>query len=129
MEELVRRGELDGATSVMFREVVELSEEEFQQLRGSPTWAARVAAAHTVPRELRAEEGYRLDPEQFRSVTAPALLMLGSESPSWARQGTELARAVLPNPRLTVLPGQGHAAIMTAPELFTAEVVRFLETE
>lgn len=89
----------------------------------------RVAAAHTVPRELRSEEGYRPDPEQFRSVTAPALLVLGSESPGWAYQGTEVVRSVLPDARVTVLPEQGHLAIMTAPELFTTEVLRFLQAQ
>lgn len=127
MEELIRRGERDQAMTIMFREVLEVSEEELEQFRASPTWPMRVAAAHTVPREFRAEEGYRPDPEQFRPVTAPALLVLGSESPVWAHQGTELARAVLPDARVTILPEQGHLAIMTAPELFTTEVVRFLQ--
>jgi len=127
MEELIRRGEPDHAMTIMFREVLEFSEEELEQFRASPTWPMRVAAAHTVPRELRAEERYRPDPEQFRSFTVPALLVLGSESPVWAHQGTELARTVLLNARVIVLPEQGHLAIMTAPELFTTEVVRFLQ--
>src|SRR3990170_2085909 len=59
MEELIRRGERDDAMVVMFREVLEFSEEELEQFRASPTWPMRVAAAHTVPRELRAEESYR----------------------------------------------------------------------
>jgi pimeloyl-ACP methyl ester carboxylesterase len=127
MEDLIRRGERDQAMLFFFREVLELDEEELAQFTASPTWPARVAAAHTVPRELRAEEGYYPDPEQFRSVTAPALLVLGSASPVWAQQGTEVVRAVLPDARVTLLAGEGHLAIMTAPEVFTAEVVRFLQ--
>jgi pimeloyl-ACP methyl ester carboxylesterase len=127
IEEMIQRGECDQAIAWMFRDVLELSEDEVEQVRALPTWPMRVAAADTVPREFRAEAGYRPDPEQFRSVTAPALLMLGSQSPEWAHQGIEVARSVLLDARITVLPGQGHLAITTAPELFASEVVRFLQ--
>ena len=99
---------------------------ELEQLRASPTWSARVAAAHTVAREIRAEEAYRVDPERFRDLAAPTLLLLGEESPDWAREGTERIRAILPDARVAILRGQGHMAIMTAPELVADEVARFL---
>jgi pimeloyl-ACP methyl ester carboxylesterase len=35
--------------------------------------------------------------------------------------------AALPDARVVVLPGQQHAAMYTAPEIFVREVVRFLE--
>jgi pimeloyl-ACP methyl ester carboxylesterase len=39
---------------------------------------------------------------------------------------TWLFRAALPDARVSILRGQGHAAIMTAPELVAEEVARFL---
>jgi pimeloyl-ACP methyl ester carboxylesterase len=54
------------------------------------------------------------------------LLLLGEESPDWARDGTELIRAALPDARVAVLRGQGHAATVTAPELVADEIARFL---
>jgi pimeloyl-ACP methyl ester carboxylesterase len=54
------------------------------------------------------------------------LLLLGSESPQWAREGSEVVQSVLPDSRVAVLEGQGHIAIMTAPELVADEVARFL---
>lgn len=126
MDDMLRRGERDGAVSLLFRDYVTSSPEEFEQLRASPIWPMRVAAAHTIPREARAEEQYQLDREQYRLVDVPVMLLLGSESPSWARQGAERVQAVLPDARIVVLPGQGHVAIDTAPELFVSEVVRFL---
>jgi len=59
-------------------------------------------------------------------IATPALLLLGEESPDWAREGTERIRAALPDARVSILRGQGHVAIMTAPELVADEVVRFL---
>ena len=40
-------------------EVVRMPPHEFELFRASPAWPARVAAAHTLPRELRAHEHYR----------------------------------------------------------------------
>jgi pimeloyl-ACP methyl ester carboxylesterase len=103
-----------------------LTPEELEQMRASPTWPARVAAAHTVTREVRAEEAYRVDPERFRELAAPVLVLLGDESPDWAPEGTDRIRAALPNTRVSLLRGQGHVAITTAPKLVADEVARFL---
>lgn len=97
-----------------------------ERLRASPIWPMRVAAADTIPRELRAEEGYRPDPNDFASLPVPVLLLLGSESPAWAARGIDVAGSVLPNSRVVALEGEGHLALLTAPELVAAEVIRFL---
>lgn len=125
IEELVARDEPEQAAVLALRSFG-LAPEELEQMRASPTWPARVAAAHTIAREVRAEEAYRVDPRRFRDLTAPTLLLLGEESPGWAGEGTERIRALLPDARVAVLRGQGHAAIMTAPGLVADEVGRFL---
>jgi pimeloyl-ACP methyl ester carboxylesterase len=103
-----------------------LTPEEVEQLRAAPSWPVRVASAHTVAREVRAEQDYRLDAESLAGVAAPALLLLGGDSPGWAREATEQIAEALPDASIAVLAGQGHAAIMTAPELIAEEVTRFL---
>jgi pimeloyl-ACP methyl ester carboxylesterase len=50
----------------------------------------------------------------------------GSESPRWARRGTEIVQSLLSNSHVVVLQGQGHVATLTAPELLAGEVARFL---
>ena len=125
IEELVGRGEREEGLALALL-LFGLTADEVEQLRASPTWPARVAAAHTVPREVRAEAGYRVDPEPLRKVAAPALLLLGEESPGWAREGTELVRGALPDAQVSVLRGQGHVATVTAPELVADEVGRFI---
>jgi pimeloyl-ACP methyl ester carboxylesterase len=107
-------------------EFVGFGPEELEQLRASPVWAPRVAAAHTIPREIRAEENYEPDPDAFAALPAPVILLLGSESPEWARRGTEIVQSLLSNSRVVVLDGQGHVATSTAPELLAGEVVHFL---
>jgi pimeloyl-ACP methyl ester carboxylesterase len=54
------------------------------------------------------------------------LLLLGSESPAWAKKGTQLVQSLLPDSRVAVLEGEGHLAILTAPQLVADQVARFL---
>jgi pimeloyl-ACP methyl ester carboxylesterase len=98
-------------------------------LRRLPVWQTRVAAAHTIPRELRAFERYRFDPERFRDLGVPALLLGGDESPSYMKVANETVSEALPDSRIVVMPGQGHAAMDTGTDLFTAEVLRFLAAD
>jgi pimeloyl-ACP methyl ester carboxylesterase len=76
IENLVARDEREEAVVHAFR-VFGLTPEELEQMRASPTWSTRIAAAHTVAREVRAEEAYRVEPELFRDLATPALLLLG----------------------------------------------------
>lgn len=60
-------------------------------------------------------------------LAVPTLLLLGEHIPPSLKKPTATLRAALPNSRIAVLPGQQHIAHYTAPELFAAEVVRFLD--
>jgi pimeloyl-ACP methyl ester carboxylesterase len=125
IEELVTAVEREEALVHALR-AFGLTPAEFEQARAAPTWQARVATAHTVAREIRAEEAYAIDRERLRRLGAPTLLLLGEESPDWAREGTEQIHAALPDSRIAPLRSQGHAAIVTAPLLVAEEVTRFL---
>jgi pimeloyl-ACP methyl ester carboxylesterase len=48
-------------------------------------------------------------------VTIPVLLILGSDSPAWARDITRDLARILPQGTLAVLDGKGHDAIDSAP--------------
>ncbi|HVL83778.1 MAG TPA: hypothetical protein VM367_05705 [Pseudonocardia sp.] len=62
-----------------------MPEDQLQLAMSLPSWAGRVAAAHTVVRELRAHDAYRLDLARFAALRVPTLLLAGSEaSPSCA---------------------------------------------
>ena len=111
----------------MLREVARVPPEAVEYMRSLPAWQARVAAAHTIPRELRAQEAYRFDPERFGDLRVPTLLLIGGESPSTFEEAEKTVDETLPNSRIVVLPGQRHVAMDTATDLFTTEVLQFLE--
>ena len=126
MEAQLAAGDRDGVVETTMREVAGLPEQTIAHLRTLPPWRARVAAAHTIPRELRSTDMYRFDPDRLQEVEAPTLLLLGGASPPVFAAGTHALAEALPDARVVVLPGQGHAAMDTATELFTTEVLRFL---
>jgi pimeloyl-ACP methyl ester carboxylesterase len=126
IQALVDAGDRETALEVFFREVVRMPEREFEVYRTLPAWQARVTLAPTIPRELVIERSYRFRPERFVHFSIPTLLLLGGESPSVFRRVIDMLGAALPTSRITVMPGQQHIAMDTAPELFVREVLGFL---
>lgn len=126
MEAMLEAGDRDGVVTTLMRELAGLPPEAVEHLRSLPAWRTRLDAAHTIPRETRAEEAYRFDPGRFGDFAAPTLLLLGSESPAAFEEAEKAVEEALPDSRIVVMDGQGHAAIDTGTGLFTAEVLRFL---
>ena len=127
LEALLEAGDREAVISTMFRDLVGMSQEEAEYLRSLPAWRERVKAAHTVPRELRADEVYRFDPERFGNLGVPTLMLEGSDSPAFLKAADKAVDEALSNSRIVVMTGQGHAAMDTGTDLFTTEVLRFLE--
>jgi pimeloyl-ACP methyl ester carboxylesterase len=127
LEALLEAGDRDGVVATMIREVAGASPEVVKYMRTQPAWQARVSAAHTIPRELRVYEAYRFDPERFENLGVPTLLLVGGNSPATFEEAAKAVDGALPNSHIAVLPGQGHVAMDTATDLFTSEVLRFVE--
>jgi pimeloyl-ACP methyl ester carboxylesterase len=72
-------------------------------------------------------KAYRFDPGRFGDLGVPTLVLIGGESPSALRKAGEAVDEALPDSRLVVMGGQGHAAMDTGTDLFTTEVLRFAE--
>ncbi len=126
LQRLLDEGDREGVLVTFMTELVRMPKDEIALSTSMPAWPSRVAAAHTLPRELRAHEQYRFAPERFRSMAVPTLLLLGGNSPEQVRVSTENLKGALPESRIVILPGQQHVAMETAPDLLVREVVTFL---
>lgn len=126
MRHLLDAGDREQALLLFLRDVLKTAPEKIASAQARPTWAARVAAVHTVPRELQGLGGYLFDPKRFGTMQTPTLLLLGGDSPPFRRTDMENLHAALPNSRIMVLPGQGHRAMEEAPDLFAQAVLTFL---
>ena len=119
-------GDREDAVTTFLRDIAQTPPQEIEILRSLPAWQARVAAAHTISREVDGSNSYVFDPTRFTGLTIPTLLLLGGDSPPFIKGATETVHAALPHSRIAVMPGQQHTAMNTAPALFVREVVEFL---
>lgn len=126
LDELLARNRPEELLETMYCDLVHLSDGEIAQLRSAPTWPARVAAAPTVPREVRAFGEQAFDPSEAARIGVPVLLLVGEESPDDVRADPGTVAAALPDARVEVLPGQAHMAHLSAPEVLAAAVLDFL---
>lgn len=126
MDSYLRVGEREKALLIFLQEIVGIPQNEINMLRSLPGWSSRVAAAHTITREEISVGSYILKPQRFSSIETPTLLLLGGDSPSFYRAAIETLKKSILNSRIAIMPGQRHAAMETAPELFLSEVIRFL---
>lgn len=124
-ERLLEAGDREGVVTSFFTDVLQFDAAALALTRALASWPGRVAAAHTIPREVRATDAYRWDRARFADVSVPARVFLGGDSGPFARRILSEVAAALPNGELVTLPGQKHVAMDTAPELFVREVVAF----
>ena len=128
IEAAVARGDREGAIVAVFRDILEMTEDEVDALRSSPLWPVRLAAAHTVPRESRVEDGWVYAPGQFDAITAPTLLLAGSDSVTEVAKATHQAAAAIPEAQIRVLDGHGHFAHKTDPAMVDVLIRDFIRS-
>jgi pimeloyl-ACP methyl ester carboxylesterase len=126
MRSLLAAGNREEVVRLAMKESVGASEAEIAAIEGGPGWKRLLEVAPAIPNDwLLWEEPF--DARSLSAVRTRTLLLVGSESPPWLRRGTEAVLEVLPCARMVVLPGQGHSAMITAPELFARAVIDFAD--
>ena len=126
LETLLEAGDRDGLVEAFFREALGLGD-DIATIRAQPSWPARVAVAHTLPRELRNTPEQLFDPVEAAKVTVPTLLLQGSESPPSLRADVQTVADAVPDTRIVVLEGQAHSADFLAPQLVAEQLLPFLQ--
>ncbi|HEX4007883.1 MAG TPA: alpha/beta hydrolase [Acidobacteriaceae bacterium] len=124
MERRLAADDPDAALAIAMRETVDMSDAEIDSLRSSPGWEHLRAAARAIPYDWALWDD-QPSPEALAAISAPALALMGSNSPAWLQSATRAVAAALPHAQLVSMEGEGHSAMITAPERFAAEVVRF----
>lgn len=127
LEVLIAAGDREAALEMLMREVVMMPDHEVDAIRSQPSWQARLAAVHTVSRELRAIPRAPFDPAWAATITVPTLLLIGSDSPDPAAGEVGIVADAMPDARVEVLEGQQHVADILAPEFFCERVISFLD--
>jgi pimeloyl-ACP methyl ester carboxylesterase len=109
-------------------EVVGMSDIDLARFRTDPVWPTRVAAAHTILRELEAEMEPAASLEALGAVRQPVLQLLGGASLPVFHQATWALDAILANGRVVTIDGARHGAHHTHPDAVAAAVEAFVGT-
>ena len=123
---MVAGGQAGRAAFTFLTEIIGLTRGEVEALRDAPDGRDVLPiAAATLPREAHALAAADLT-SMARRVQQPVLLLLGTASAPWAGEITQELATTLPAATVTELPGAGHEALDTAPDLLLAKVLPFL---
>jgi pimeloyl-ACP methyl ester carboxylesterase len=123
---MVAAGRPGAAMMSFLTDVVGLSAARIEELRNAPrAYDVLAVVSATMPREAPALADVDLK-ALAADVQVPVLLILGTDSPAWAKDITRDLAGVLPLSTLAVLDGQGHDAIDTAPAVVAGALDEFL---
>jgi pimeloyl-ACP methyl ester carboxylesterase len=126
IEAAVAAGDLEAALLAVLAGIVGLAPEEVAALRSGPRWPVLLAGVPAVPRECRAEDGWAYRPGRLDGISAPALLLTGTETPPLLKEGTDRAAAAIPGARVLALDGHAHLAHLTDPAMAAAVLRRLV---
>ena len=122
IEASVAQGDRETTLTFFFTDILQLDDEALEWVRGTPMWGHRLAAAHTLGREIRAANDYLPDRERLSGIRVPVRILLGTATTPSLTRAARAAHAAIPGSELKELPGHGHAAMDVDPAMFVAEV-------
>ena len=128
MRELIAAGDRDGAVAAHLRGIINTSQDTVDKQRAIPeAWAARMAMAHTMPRELHELKSFPFEPERYSAISVPVRFLLGGTSVGRGPENAQRLVAAIPGAEVVVLDGQGHFGYLSAPDLVAAKIIEFLQ--
>ncbi|HET7495641.1 MAG TPA: alpha/beta hydrolase [Candidatus Limnocylindrales bacterium] len=128
LEALDAAGRPDDLLATFMERVVGMDAAALARYRADPVWPLRVAAAHTIPRELAAEgRSAAAGLESLGAIRQPVLQLLGGESRPEFGAATRALDARLADGRIVTMTGAKHAAHHTHPVELARAVAEFLE--
>lgn len=128
LEALDAAGRPDDLLATFMERVVGMDDAALARYRADPVWPLRVAAAHTIPRELAAEgRSAAAGLESLGAIRQPVLQLLGGESRPEFGAATRALDARLADGRIVTITGAKHAAHHTHPVELARAVAEFLE--
>ena len=127
LQQLFDLGDHEGMLCVFFQELVGVSDKELAVLRSNHSWPDRVAAAHTILREIKATINQpHFDPNRYQDITLRTILLVGRKSPPNTWSIVQEIHSALPNSQIVALPTQGHMAIDHKPKVIADHVLALL---
>jgi pimeloyl-ACP methyl ester carboxylesterase len=118
MEQALAANDRDEVVRCFLIDQIGAPPEVLAAFKSSPVYPIVLQIASTLPRESRTVNAYHAVPGRPGVWRTPTVLLLGSETKGAMRDGVMLLSRTIPDSRLLVIEGQGHSAMLQAPDLF-----------
>jgi pimeloyl-ACP methyl ester carboxylesterase len=109
--------------TAFLRDQIGAPPEGIAALKSSPIFPTVLDIAPTLPRESREVNTHRLAVSPLASWKTRTTLLLGSQSVGLLRDAAFFVRDTIPSCSLVVLEGQGHGAMLDAPDYFASKIL------
>jgi pimeloyl-ACP methyl ester carboxylesterase len=123
MQRALEDGDHAELVTTFLRDQVRVPPDNIAKMRSSPMWPIVLEIAPTLARESRAVNTPRMSKERLANCKIPTTLLLGSETVGLLRDSAFFVRDAIPGCRLVILEGQGHGAMLDAPDYFAGKVL------
>jgi pimeloyl-ACP methyl ester carboxylesterase len=123
MERALEAGDREQVVTIFLRDQVRVPVERIAMMRSSMIWPIALDLAHTLPRESHSVHTYRVPEGRLANWKTPTTVLLGSETTGMLREDAFFLRDAIPGCRMVVLEGQGHSAMLDAPEFFVNKLL------
>ncbi|MES2154574.1 MAG: alpha/beta hydrolase [bacterium] len=107
VNDLVAAGKRDQAV-VLFMRTVGVPGFMIPFMRMMKFWKTAVAAAHTLPYDAAALNGFKVPTARFGRIKTPVVVLWGTKSPASLQKAAQDAAAAIPGAATKVLPKQNH---------------------
>lgn len=119
-------GRDEEALTIFLSDIVRLSDSEVAAYRASPMWQSRVALIWTMRRESQSLYSHDQDLSRYGEIDVPVQLLVGTNTAPHQTEAIVALTTVIPDAESTVFEGQGHAALLQAPNLVAAAITDLL---
>ncbi len=114
------------AVEDFFLNGVGVPKEQVDLMKTTPYWPWVLQFVPTMASEIGALAAYRFDAARFAALRMPVLFLDGSDSTDELRSVMRELQPHLTQSKWVTFEGQGHGAVLTAPDLFAQHVLDFL---
>jgi pimeloyl-ACP methyl ester carboxylesterase len=123
MERALGAADHTEVVTAFLRDQIGVPPEQIARMQASPIFPIVLQIAPTLPRESREVNTPRPLAESLAKWKAPTTVLLGSKSVGLLRDAAFFVRDTIPGCRLVILEGQGHGAMMDAPDYFADKIL------
>ena len=109
--------------TTFLRDQIRVPPDRIEMMKASPIWPIVLQISPTLPRETRAVNTYSASTARLANWKTPTTLLLGSMTVGLLKDAAFYVSDAIPGCRLVILEGQGHGAMLDAPDFFVDKIL------